>query len=77
MSEPRCDCCDLPVSMCGKAAEQRQRAAEAARVEELLALPGVIAARYSGRCGGCGSGFTEGAPIKRKDGSWVGDCCLD
>lgn len=76
MSEPRCDCCELPVSMCGKAAEQRLRAAETAKRKALLALPGVIGARYSGTCGGCGEHFAEGAPIKRRDRTWVADCCF-
>lgn len=43
----RCDCCDLPVASCGKAAEQRQRAeAKADRPRH----GAEVVARFSGRC---------------------------
>lgn len=74
--EERCDCCDLPVSMCGKAKEVQLRQEAAARRRALLALPGVIAARYAGTCGQCGERHPEGVPLKRKGDVWVADCCL-
>lgn len=47
MSEARCTCCDLPVSSCGKAAEQRQRATARA---ERTPHGATTTARYEGRC---------------------------
>lgn len=76
MSEQRCDCCDLPVMSCGKAREVQLRQEAAARKRALLALPGVIAARFAGTCGGCGERFAEGVPLKRKGDNWVADCCM-
>lgn len=64
MNEERCECCDLPVSMCGKAAEKRQQAEARAEYARLLALPGTTIARHDGFCGKCGEHFDEGAPIQ-------------
>lgn len=62
-SEPRCDCCDLPPAYCGREAETRQRRAAAAERARLLALPGVIAARFPGRCAACPEPIRPGDPI--------------
>ena len=77
----RCVCCDLPVESCGKAVEDRQRAAAAAERDRLLALPGVFAAMFPGSCTGCGERFGAGEPIKRwsrdAPGVYVGPCCIE
>jgi hypothetical protein len=80
MSEARCDCCDLPITSCGRAAELRQRAAATAEGRRLLALPGAIPARYAGLCGSCDEPFAEGDPITRyhqgRFGTWRSlTCC--
>ena len=77
----RCDCCDLPVEFCGKAAEDRQRREARAAQAELLATPGWFPARYPGTCAGCGSYFRAGEPIRvNRGGRWtepryVAGCC--
>lgn len=73
MIEERCVCCDLPKWMCSAAKAKADDAAERAERARLLALPGVFAASFAGRCPRCGERFAEGATIARGDGSWV--CC--
>lgn len=71
MSEPRCVCCDLPMSMCGKAVEQRQRA-EAAK--ERPPHGATTTAKYDGRCPG-GHPIAVGDPLRfDTEHGW---CCLD
>ena len=73
----RCDCCDLPVESCGKAAEKRERAAALAERERLLAA-GALTARYAGLCSRCSDRIREGDPIKPdpdREGGWLGECC--
>lgn len=66
----RCDCCDLPVESCGRAAEQRQRANQRAERARLLALPGALPAAYPGKCADCGERFDASDPISRSDDGW-------
>jgi hypothetical protein len=80
MSDARCDCCELPIASCGKAAELRQRAAEATERRRLLNQPDAIPARYAGLCGSCDEPFAEGDPITRypqgRFGTWRSlSCC--
>lgn len=63
----RCDCCDLPVESCGKAAEQRARQEDANARSQALAQPGWFQAQWPGQCGVCGVWFKAGDPITRMD----------
>lgn len=77
MNEPLCTCCDLPLSSCGKAAEDRQRAADRQR-ETALVGRGFIAAKFSGVCAGCGDHYGVGAMIRfagPPTSGWVTECC--
>lgn len=73
----RCDCCDLPSSMCGKAAETRQRAERRRERAALLARPDWMAAQYAGSCNTCGERFEPGTPITldRRSLTWKAECC--
>jgi hypothetical protein len=71
----RCECCDLPVASCGKAAETKQRAERAAEVRSLKAW-GFHPADYPGACGHCGVPFPPGTLIRHFHGhGWVAECC--
>jgi hypothetical protein len=74
--EDRCECCDLPVSSCGKAAEQRQRAEHQAERARISALPGVFMALYAGTCGGCGERYDPRTLIRSTSGGCRAECCL-
>lgn len=76
----RCECCDLPVTSCGKAAEGRQRA-EARAERERLARLGAFVAVWPGHCVRCGEPFqagdlilSSGLPIPTGFGYLAG-CC--
>lgn len=72
----RCDCCDLPVESCGKAAERRQAELRARRAAILLeTVPGARPALFSGLCPGCGDQVRKGDPIVRRQGRWTGLLC--
>lgn len=75
MNEPRCECCDLPVSSCGKAAEHRQRVA-LARWRSQLRERGWFESAWPGVCP-CGEPFKEKALISRDQasGRWIAECC--
>lgn len=75
MAEERCDCCDLPVSSCGKAVEQKVAAERRAEIARVLMEPGVVAARHSGTCVTCASRYPEGEPIKHTEDGWSGALC--
>lgn len=73
MTEPRCDCCDLPVMSCGKATDQRERAEQLQERERLTSL-GFIPAGYAGVCSACGEWFPVGALIHaNRPNGWR--CC--
>lgn len=75
-SETRCDCCDLPTAMCGKASEQRIWREERARLNQLLRTPPWFAAIYTGVCGSCNERFPVGYPIRAILGKgYIGACC--
>lgn len=73
----RCDCCDLPVESCGRDAERQQLADLKAERARLLAMPGVIAAKFPSKCGSCGQRFDAGTPIIAHRGQgWRSlECC--
>lgn len=75
MREDRCDCCDLPVSSCGRAVEQRQRDEERARRERALDEDGTIEAVYPGVCPTCGTYFLPGEPLRRHNRAWFPVLC--
>lgn len=71
-AEQRCVCCDLPVAFCGKAAEQRARAA--ARAEK-PPHGAETTARYVGRCPFCSDGINVGERLRYdEEYGWV---CID
>ena len=77
MSSPdeRCSCCDLPVSSCGKAAEQRQRAELAAERTRLRAK-GWFTSLYPGTCASCGEPYEARALITvERPRGWRAECC--
>jgi hypothetical protein len=76
VSDERCECCDLPTSSCGKAAEQRQRAEQQAERARIRALPGVFMALYAGTCGGCGERYEQRSLIRSTSGGYRAECCL-
>jgi hypothetical protein len=52
--------------------------AERQRRDNLMALSGVCAAQWSGRCGQCNERFDADDPIKSDGmGGWLGPCCFD
>lgn len=71
----RCDCCDLPVESCGKAAEQRQRAEAQRERTMLLARTSWFEASYPGTCSSCGERFPAGEPITKHGGGYKASCC--
>lgn len=79
MADPRCDKSDLPPSMCSHCRGGQQDRYAAARRERLLDQPGVVAAKFPGRCGACGEPTRLGEGIMRNpDGhGWLGECCME
>ncbi len=71
----RCDCCDLPVESCGRAAEQRHRREAAAERQRALSLPGYFPALYPGMCDDCGERFGPGDLIRRAPSGYYVDGC--
>lgn len=71
----RCDCCDLPVESCGKAAAQREAEVERVIREVVLLEPGTIEAKFTGPCKGCGTWVKVGDPIRLHEGDWMGRLC--
>lgn len=78
MSEERCECCDLPVVSCGKAAEARARV-ERKQEERRLEKRGAFRSQYTGLCASCRTPFPAGTFIRMNadDGLlYDGECCL-
>lgn len=73
-AEERCECCDLPVTSCGKAAEQRLRD-DAAQLRRRLERNGWQAAAWPGTCLLCGDPFAAGAMIVRGRDGYRAECC--
>ncbi len=80
-AETRCDCCDLPVTSCGRAVEQRQRTEAADRRRALIATRRYFPSQYRGGCAGCSEWYAAGALITPHlvDGErrWFAECCAD
>jgi hypothetical protein len=75
-AEKRCECCDLPEGMCGKAVERRQRA-EAARIRQVIEQhPATFPAQYDGACAACDEPFKVGDSIMRGRGGWISAGCV-
>ncbi len=74
--QERCDCCDLPVTSCGKTAEQRQRAEQADKRVRLRAQ-GWMEAQLPGRCEVCNEPFDAGSLITYLgvEFGWRAECC--
>lgn len=77
MSEPRCECCDLPTNACGKDAEQAQIRELAEHRRRLLSTYGWFPAAHSGKCAECGDPFQPDTPIIRHPDGWRTACCAD
>ena len=77
MPEERCDCCDLPLYLCGVAAERRSEEIRRAENARAMQEPGVVAARFPTRCVTCGTAYRVGDPIRRADddSGWSGAVC--
>ena len=74
MNTTRCECCDLPVESCGKAAEQLQRRIRQQEIENLQRR-GWFPSAYGGSCFSCSSHFTKGTMIKAVLGGYKAECC--
>ena len=74
-TQPRCECCDLPLSSCGLTAERRLRQEAAELRRRVLADPRYFPASLPGRCVACGEEIAPGDPIRwsEPDG-WVCAC---
>jgi hypothetical protein len=73
--EKRCECCDLPISSCGKAAEARQRADARAQRRYLIRL-GWFESLYPGVCDRCDVPFRPGTLIKANGlKTYLAECC--
>jgi hypothetical protein len=73
-----CECCELPLVSCGKAAEAKQRAQAKAVRATLLCRPGWFPSSFPGPCARCSEWFEVGTPI-RKDvvKGWLAECCSE
>jgi hypothetical protein len=74
MPESHCECCDLPVKSCGKAAEREQRRADRAE-RERLQQSGWTPAQYAGTCHRCGEWFPVDSLIRYDGDGWRSECC--
>jgi hypothetical protein len=73
--EPRCTCCELPVSSCGKAAESRQRQQDQAH-QRYLIKNGWFRSQYPGACDRCQEPFRPGTLIHANGlKSYLAICC--
>lgn len=72
---PRCDCCDLPLSLCGKAGETRQRSEDQAHRRYLI-KNGWFPSNYSGKCDRCETPFVPGTLIHANGlKTYLAICC--
>lgn len=77
----RCECCELPLYSCGKAAAQKQETEEK-KFRTELAARGWFASQFPGSCRGCGEDFEPGSLIHgTSDGyghrgrKYFAECC--
>lgn len=78
MGEPRCDCCWLPISSCGKAAEQRETLRTRQLHAYLRRCRDWLDSCFDGVCAECGEPFKAGTPITRSlrmGQGWRAACC--
>lgn len=78
--EPRCECCDLLVSACGKAKEREQKGDVLLARGRVLTYPGWFIAEYPGFCARCGEMFLAGMAIRRAHeygNGYRAECCHD
>lgn len=77
VEEERCKHEMLPgqCSICKGLPEPEELVLEARA--ELLASGGWYAARYAGRCDGCGRSFPKGAAIQMAGRGWRAECCAE
>lgn len=76
-AEPRCECCDLFISACGKR-KQAQQAAELREFRSRLRQVGWFVAKWPGRCVQCGNEFDAGDMIKTErygQSRYISECC--
>ncbi len=77
-----CNCCDLPMELCGRAAAARQEA-EDKNQRTMMINAGWFAAKFPGNCRECGEGFASGDLIKGGPGyghrcrKYYAECCYD
>lgn len=74
-----CECCDLPIESCGRAAEAKQRA-ELQEWRRWLVRHGWFRSNYPRVCHRCETGFKAGSVIRSdgftsRGGVYVGECC--
>jgi len=76
--DEQCECCELPLVSCGKAAETKQRAEAKARRVALLRRPGWFPSDFPGACARCSEWFPVGTPIRRDQvKGWLAECCSE
>jgi hypothetical protein len=68
----RCDLTDLDVTMCAHCLGHKEE--RATPTEDFADRPS-FAARYEGRCTGCGEPFHPGDQIRMAAVGWIADCC--
>jgi len=74
---PRCECCELLESSCGKA-KQAQLDKELKDYRTKLRQRGWFVAQWPGVCDRCGEDFDAGTmiqAIRYGQGRYVGECC--
>jgi hypothetical protein len=71
-----CECCELPLASCGRAAEKRQQA-ELAEWHRYLIRHGWFASRFPGSCRKCGTAFKPGVLIftRNRSAPYLAECC--
>lgn len=67
-----CECCELPLASCGKAAETKQRQEAAAERKQRL-VDGWMEAKWPGKCLRCGEFFKPRDLIHPYAQGWA--CC--
>lgn len=75
----RCDVTELHTTMCAHCLGHKDADRQAATDREaLLARGGWLAARFRGRCSGCGEWYEAGSAIRRGEpDGWTAECCAE
>jgi hypothetical protein len=84
VSGRRCECCDFAIEWCGKAAQDKERAATAAHRKAML-TQGWVPAAYPGSCVYCEKFYDQRTLIRHYNGptrrrktsftGWIAECC--